>query len=67
MLQKTFAASEKSWTRDADDVDLETYNISVKNPNTPDALATIVYRCLTVQEYGLEDLEKDLVDFLRKD
>jgi len=37
------------------------------NPNTPDALATIVYRCLTVQEYGLEELEKDLVDFLRKD
>lgn len=37
------------------------------NPNTPDALATIVYRCLTVQEYGLEELEQDLVDFLRKD
>ena len=37
------------------------------NPNPPDALATIVYRCLTVQEDGLEELEKDLVDFLRKD
>jgi serine/threonine protein kinase len=37
------------------------------NPNTPDALARIVYRCLTVTEYGLEALEKDLVDFLRKD
>ncbi|MDB2577224.1 protein kinase, partial [Planctomycetota bacterium] len=37
------------------------------NPNTPEALATIVYRCLTVQEYGLEELETDLVDFLRKD
>ena len=32
-----------------------------------DALARIVYRCLTVQEYGLEELESDLVDFLRKD
>jgi serine/threonine protein kinase len=37
------------------------------NPNTPDALARIVYRCLTVAEYGLEALEKDFVDFLRKD
>jgi serine/threonine protein kinase len=37
------------------------------NPNTPDQLARIVYRCLTVTEYGLDELEKDLVDFLRKD
>ena len=37
------------------------------NPNTPDALARIVYRSLTVMEYGLAELEADLVDFLRKD
>ncbi|MBK7878445.1 MAG: protein kinase [Planctomycetes bacterium] len=37
------------------------------NPNTPDALARIVYRCLTVPDYGLPELEKDLVDFLRKE
>ncbi|MCB9914036.1 MAG: hypothetical protein H6828_02670 [Planctomycetes bacterium] len=37
------------------------------NPNTPDALANIVYRCLIQQDYGLEELEKDLVDFLRKE
>jgi serine/threonine protein kinase len=37
------------------------------NPNTPDALARIVYRCLTVSDYGLPELEKDLVDFLRKE
>ena len=36
------------------------------NPNTPDSLEQIVYRCLTVTEYGLEELERDLVDFLRK-
>jgi len=36
------------------------------NPNTPEALEQIVYRCLTVTEYGLEELERDLVDFLRK-
>ena len=37
------------------------------NPNTPEPLAQIIYRCLTVQEYGLPELEKDLVDFLRRD
>jgi len=37
------------------------------NPNTPEALAKIVYRCLTVPDYGLAELETDLVDFLRKD
>jgi serine/threonine protein kinase len=37
------------------------------NANTPEALAKIIYRCLTVMEYGLPELEKDLVDFLRRD
>jgi serine/threonine protein kinase len=37
------------------------------NPNTPEPLARIVYRCLTVPEYGLPELEKDLVEFLRKE
>ncbi|MCA8978613.1 MAG: protein kinase [Planctomycetes bacterium] len=37
------------------------------NPNTPEALAKIVYQCLTVTDYGLAELEEDLVDFLRKE
>jgi len=37
------------------------------NPNTPEPLARIIYRCLTVMDYGLADLERDLVDFLRKE
>jgi serine/threonine protein kinase len=37
------------------------------NPNTPEPLARIIYRCLTVAEYGLPELEHDLVDFLRRD
>ena len=36
------------------------------NPNTPAPLPRIVYRCLVVQEYGLEELEADLVQFLRR-
>ena len=37
------------------------------NPNTPEPLARIVYRCLIVPDYGLAELERDLVDFLRKE
>jgi serine/threonine protein kinase len=37
------------------------------NPNTPEALERIAYRCLTVMDYGLKELETDLVDFLRKE
>jgi len=37
------------------------------NPNTPDALANVVYKCLIVPDYGLAELEQDLVDFLRKE
>ncbi len=36
------------------------------NPNTPEPLARIVYRCLTVADYGLAELEQDFVGFLRK-
>lgn len=32
-LQKSFADSSKSWTIDASDIDKETYDLSVKNPN----------------------------------
>ena len=37
------------------------------NPNTPEPLAKMIYRCLTQMEYDLPDLERDLVDFLRRD
>lgn len=37
------------------------------NPNTPEPLERITYRCLTVMDYDLPELEADLVDFLRKD
>ena len=36
------------------------------NPNTPEPLERIVYKSLIVPEYDLEDLEEDLVNFLRK-
>ena len=35
-MQKTFADSEQSWTVDAGDVDQGTFDLSVKNPNTPE-------------------------------
>ncbi len=35
-LQKTFADSEQSWTINASDVDLMTFDLSTKNPNAPE-------------------------------
>ena len=34
--QKTFADSDQSWTIKASDVDQETFDLSVKNPNAPE-------------------------------
>lgn len=36
-LQKTFADSENSWTVNFQDVAQDTFDLSVKNPNTPEA------------------------------
>lgn len=36
-LQKTFADSENSWTVNIKDVDQSTFDLSVKNPNAPEA------------------------------
>jgi type I restriction enzyme M protein len=36
-LQKTFAESENSWTVNMKDVDQSTFDLSVKNPNAPEA------------------------------
>ena len=35
-LQKTQADTEKSWIINASDIDSDTYDLSVKNPNTPE-------------------------------
>lgn len=35
-LQKTFTEGEKSWSLNCDDLDETTYDLSVKNPNTPE-------------------------------
>jgi hypothetical protein len=37
------------------------------NPNTPEQLSRLIYRCLVDTEYGLDELESDLVGFLRKE
>ncbi len=36
-LQASFAESEKSWSVDVTDIDQENFDLSVKNPNTPEA------------------------------
>jgi hypothetical protein len=36
------------------------------NPKTPEDLERIVYRCITVKDYGLTDLQIDLEAFISK-
>lgn len=36
-LQETFVEGEKSWSLSIDDIDEATFDLSVKNPNTPEA------------------------------
>lgn len=38
----------------------------VLNPKTPEELERIVYRCITVQNYGLNELRTDLETFISK-
>ncbi len=38
----------------------------VLNPKTPEELERIVYRCITVQDYGLDELKTDLENFISK-
>ncbi|MBT4361363.1 MAG: SAM-dependent DNA methyltransferase, partial [Candidatus Marinimicrobia bacterium] len=35
-IQKNFGESERSWTVDVADVNTDTFDLSVKNPNTPE-------------------------------
>ncbi|MEO6595766.1 MAG: hypothetical protein ABIP94_13525 [Planctomycetota bacterium] len=38
----------------------------VLNPKTPEDLERIIYRCITVSDYGLEELKNDLEGFISK-
>ena len=38
----------------------------VLNPKTPEELERIVYRCITVQDYGLTELQSDFETFISK-
>lgn len=38
----------------------------VLNPKTPEDLERIIYRCITVQAYGLDELKSDLEEFIGK-
>ena len=39
---------------------------NVLNPKTPEELERIVYRCITVQDYGLPERQTDLEAFISK-
>ena len=53
-LQASFAESEKSWSVDVADIDQDTFDLSVKNPNTP-------------EEAPLREPEEIITDMVRLD
>jgi type I restriction enzyme M protein len=62
-LQKTKADSPKSWTIDVKDVDAETCDLSVRNPNSPEeeplrSPAEIIAESERLDEESAEILKK---------
>ena len=62
-LQKTKAESPKSWTIDVKDVDAETSDLSVRNPNKPEA-APLRSPAEIIAE--IERLDKESAEILKK-
>lgn len=60
-LQKSFADGEKSWTVNIADVPTDTYDLSVKNPNTPEAEPL---REPAVILKSLKDIDKQTAELL---
>jgi type I restriction enzyme M protein len=62
-LQKVRADSPKSWTIDVKDVDAETCDLSVRNPNAPEAAPL---RSPTEIIAEIERLDAESADILKK-
>ena len=62
-LQKTSADSEKSWVVDVADIDTDSYDLSVKNPNTPEE-APLRDPAVIIED--IADLDKQSAKILRE-
>lgn len=64
-LQKTNAESEKSWTVNIADVNTDTYDLSVKNPNTPEEASLRSPQEILAEMKSLDTQTKDILDSLK--
>ena len=61
-LQKTFAESENSWTVNMKDVDQSTFDLSVKNPNAPEAAPLRKPQAILEEIKALDEESADILN-----
>jgi type I restriction enzyme M protein len=61
-LQKTFAESENSWTVNMKDVDQSTFDLSVKNPNTPETAPLRKPQAILEEIKALDDESAEILN-----
>jgi type I restriction enzyme M protein len=64
-LQKTMPESEKSWMLNIADIDESTYDLSVKNPNTPEEAPLRSPSEILDEMKVLDDETREILDMVR--
>jgi type I restriction enzyme M protein len=64
-LQKTFAESENSWTVNMKDVDQSTFDLSVKNPNAPEAAPLRKPQAILEEIKALDNESAEILDKIK--
>jgi type I restriction enzyme M protein len=64
-LQKSFAESENSWTVNMKDVDQSTFDLSVKNPNAPEAAPLRKPQAILEEIKALDEESADILDKIK--
>jgi len=65
-LQKTKADSENSWAVNVDDIDRETFDLSVKNPHRKDETALREPKQILDEMKSLDEENKEIIKAIRK-
>ena len=65
-LQASFADSEKSWSVNADDIDADTFDLSVKNPNAPEEAPLREPQEIITEITALDAKSANLLDALKE-
>ena len=64
-LEKTKPETEKSWSIDVKDVDTSTYDLSVKNPNTPEEAPLRAPEEILEEMIALDAETKDILESIK--